>query len=162
MLIGLGGNLPGTGAAFLHALRDFQGQGLLRAASRVWLTPAVGPPQPDYLNAAVVVDLPYHPLRLLASCQRLEEEAGRHRRNELRWGPRVLDVDLLLAPNLVLVHPCLELPHPRLPQRAFVLLPACEVASDWRHPRLGTTLAELLTTVDTRGCVPLNLPGWPS
>jgi len=161
ILLGFGGNLPGTGEAFCHALCQLGSFARLGAVSRAWRTVAVGPPQPDYLNAAVVVDIHTHPLHLLEVCQRLEAQAGRDRRSEPRWGPRVLDLDLLLAPDVVLLHPRLSLPHPLLHQRAFALLPACEVAGDWLHPRCHATLRELLTTVDAGGCAPVQLPGWP-
>lgn len=162
VLLGLGGNLPGTPEAFLRAIHHLARHTRLRAVSRVWRTPAVGPPQPEYLNAAGVVEVRTHPAVLLDICQHLEAQAGRDRCTEERWGPRVLDLDLLLAPGVVLVHPRLSLPHPLVHRRAFVLLPACEVAADWRHPRLFATLGHLLSEVDTTGCAPVQLPGWPA
>lgn len=161
VLLGLGGNLPGTPEAFRQALHRLEQHTCLRAVSRVWRTAAVGPPQPDYLNAAAVVEVQTHPIGLLDLCQSLEALAGRDRRAEQRWGPRVLDLDLLLAPGLVVRHPQLSLPHPRLHQRAFVLAPACEVAGQWRHPHRLATLAELLRSVDVSACSPVRIPGWP-
>jgi 2-amino-4-hydroxy-6-hydroxymethyldihydropteridine diphosphokinase len=161
LLLGLGGNLAGTPEALLGAIHHLELHAELRAVSRVWRTPAMGPPQGEYLNAAAVVEVQTHPLVVLQLCQRLEALAGRDRRREQRWGPRVLDLDLLLAPGVVLQHPDLLLPHPALHQRAFALAPGCEVAADWQHPRLFVTLAELLRRVDTTGCSPVQLPGWP-
>lgn len=161
LLLGLGGNLPRTPEALVGVIHHLEHHAYLRALSRVWRTPAIGPPQPDYLNAVAVVEVQTHPLVLLRLCQRLEALAGRDRSREQRWGPRVLDLDLLLAPGVVLQHPELALPHPRLHQRAFALAPACEVAAGWQHPRLFLTLGELLRTVDTGGCSPVQLPGWP-
>lgn len=161
VLLGFGGNQPGTAEAFLRALHHLARYGGLGAVSRVWKTPAIGPPQPDYLNAAAVLAVALHPVGLLDVCQGLEVRAGRDRRTEQRWGPRVLDVDLLIAQEVVLVHPRLLLPHPLLHQRAFALLPACEVAAEWRHPRFFATLGELLSAVDTAGCSTVRLPGWP-
>ncbi len=162
VLLGFGGNLPGTAEAFCRALHHLGACTRLDAASRIWKTAAVGPPQPDFFNAAVVVETHTHPLLLLEVCQRLETWAGRDRRAEQRWGPRVLDLDLLLVPDVVLVHPRLSLPHPRLHQRSFALLPACEVAGDWRHPRRHATLSELLSAIDAGGSSPAHLPGWPA
>jgi 2-amino-4-hydroxy-6-hydroxymethyldihydropteridine diphosphokinase len=162
VLLGFGGNRPGSGEAFCQALRHLASCARLDAVSRAWKTAAVGPPQPDYLNAAVVLELHTHPLHLLEVCQHLEAQAGRDRRTEPRWGPRVLDLDLLLVPDVVLVHPRLSLPHPRLHQRAFALLPACEVAGDWFHPRRHTTLHQLLSALDPGSSAPVHLPGWPA
>ncbi len=162
ILLGFGGNLPGTGEAFCQALRHLAAYAHLGAVSRVWTTAAIGPPQANFFNAAVIVETRKHPLFLLELCQQLEAKAGRDRRSEPRWGPRVLDLDLLLAPDVILLHPRLSLPHPLLHQRAFALLPACEVAGDWLHPRRHATLRQLLTTVDTGGCSPVQLPGWPA
>lgn len=162
ILVGFGGNLPDTAEAHRCALRLLTRHARVRAVSRIWKTPAVGPPQPDFLNAAVVVEINTHPLALLAACQRLEALAGRDRRTEQRWGPRVLDLDLLLARQVVMVHPRLVLPHPRLHQRTFALLPACEVAGDWWHPRRHATLRQLLAALPADCSAPLSVPGWPA
>lgn len=161
VLLGLGGNLPATGVAFTKTLQHLAERGWLRDVSAVWRTPAVGPPQEDYFNAAVVVDVPCHPLDLLAHCLQLERQAGRDRRRETRWGPRVLDIDLLLAGGVVLVHPHLIVPHPHLHQRPFALLPACQVAGEWFHPRQLLTVRELANKVGRAGCEPVALAGWP-
>ena len=116
------------------------------ARSSVWRSAPEGPPQPDYLNAAALVDTGMHPVAILALCHRLEAEAGRDRAREQRWGPRPLDLDLLIAPGLVIQAPALELPHPRLAGRRFALAPAAELAADWLHPRLHRTLADLATS----------------
>ena len=113
------------------------------ARSSVWRSAPQGPPQPDYLNAAVLVETPAHPIAILTLCQDLEAEAGRNRAREQRWGARPLDLDLLIAPGLVIESPVLVLPHPRLAERRFALAPAAELAPNWLHPRLHRTLAEL-------------------
>lgn len=143
VVLGLGGNVGEPAAAFRRALETLDRDGRVTAASRLWRTRPVGPPQPDYLNAAVLVEWPGKPRSLLERCRALEAAAGRDRSNEARWGPRALDLDLLLAADLVCRGPTLELPHPRFQERRFALEPSAEVAPDWLHPLIGLTVAEL-------------------
>ena len=151
LLIGLGGNLGDVAAALAAAADGLARRCRIAGRSSVWQTAPVGPPQPEYLNAALLVDTEVDPLRLLACTQRLEVEAGRDRAAEVRLGPRPLDVDLLVALELVVEGPALTLPHPFLAARRFALLPACELAPAWVHPRLHRTLGELLASLDPAG-----------
>jgi len=99
------------------------------ASSRVWETdPVGGPPQPDYLNAVVLVETDLTPFQLLDGCQRVEASLGRVR--DVRWGPRTIDVDILLFGNERSDVPMLTVPHPRITMRAFVLLPLLELDPD--------------------------------
>jgi 2-amino-4-hydroxy-6-hydroxymethyldihydropteridine diphosphokinase len=143
LLIGLGGNEGDVLGAFSRALAGLQSHDSVLARSSVWRSAPEGPPQADYLNAAVLVQTIEHPLAILAICRRLEAEAGRDRSREQRRGPRPLDLDLLVAPGLVIETPTLVLPHPRLAERRFALAPSAELAADWLHPRLHRTLAHL-------------------
>ena len=141
----MGGNLGDSERAFARVRQAF-GQGLL-ACSALYRTEPQGPPQPRYWNQALLVQTTLSVLEVLDRCQALEREAGRNRRQEQRWGPRALDVDLLMAERLVYRGPRLELPHPRLAERAFALVPAAEIAPHWVHPTAGRTLAELARAV---------------
>jgi 2-amino-4-hydroxy-6-hydroxymethyldihydropteridine diphosphokinase len=143
VVLGLGGNTGDCRMAFSECLAALAAEGRVIAVSRLWRTRPVGPPQPDYLNAAALVEWPAGPRALLARCLELETAAGRDRSAEARWGPRVLDIDLLLAESVVCRGPILTLPHPRLHERRFALEPAAEVAPDWTHPLLGRTVLEL-------------------
>ena len=143
VVLGLGGNLGKPEAAFAQALEALAGVGKVTAVSRLWRTRPIGPSQPDFRNAAALLDWPAGPRSLLDRCRKLEVLAGRDRAQEGRWGPRVLDLDLLLAEAVVCRGPVLELPHPRLHERRFALEPAAEVAPNWVHPLLGRTIEDL-------------------
>ena len=143
IVLGLGANQGDPAAGFAGALAALAAEAEVAGRSRLWLTRAVGPAQPDYTNAAVLVHWSGDPERLLARCLELEARAGRVRHDDERWGPRPLDIDLLIARDLVWRSPRLELPHPRFADRVFALVPAAEVAPDWVHPLSGRTLADL-------------------
>ncbi len=142
--IGLGSNLGDRAATLARALDALQATpGIARlAASRLYETEPVGPPQGRYLNAAARLETRLEPHALLARLLEIERAAGRVRGAE-RNGPRTLDLDLLLYGGLCLEGPDLVLPHPRLHQRAFVLEPLCELDPEVLHPVLGETIAVL-------------------
>lgn len=145
-LIALGSNLGDCERQLQSAIEH------IRAAEDVRLvaqssfhrtSPAGGPrQQQDYLNAAVTVDTNLSPQRLLAELQRIENNIGRTR--DVRWGPRVIDLDLLLYEDAVCQEAELELPHPRMAFRRFVLEPAAEIAPGMVHPIIGWSVARLL------------------
>jgi 2-amino-4-hydroxy-6-hydroxymethyldihydropteridine diphosphokinase len=117
----------------------------LRVAS-LYRSAAVSPvPQPDYLNTVAVGHTSLDPDSLLAACKALERAAGRERRpQDARFGPRPLDVDIVLWGDRVSDRPELTLPHPRLRERRFVLEPLAEIAPDLAVPPDGATVRELL------------------
>ncbi|WP_008317696.1 2-amino-4-hydroxy-6-hydroxymethyldihydropteridine diphosphokinase [Leptolyngbya sp. PCC 6406] len=149
--IALGSNLGPSSDILKGAIaalaRHPQIQGVL--GSRIYKTAPVGPPQPDYLNACVRLTTALAPEELLRSLLRIEASFGRERRE--RWGPRHLDLDLLLFGDLVMMTPSLQLPHPRMHERAFVLVPLAEIAADWVDPISGKTIAELVQGISTTG-----------
>ncbi|QHG20000.1 2-amino-4-hydroxy-6-hydroxymethyldihydropteridine diphosphokinase [Nostoc sp. ATCC 53789] len=119
---------------------------LLEAKSRWYKTKAVGPPQPDYLNGCVTLQVEMLPQQLLEILLGIEQQFGRVRQE--RWGPRTLDLDLLLFDDFIVDTPNLQIPHPRMRDRAFVLVPLAEIAPDWIEPVSGCVIKELLKEVD--------------
>ena len=112
--------------------------------SKLYETAPVGGPdqQGPYLNAALRATTTIGAAELLAQLHRIE--ALRERERTIHWGPRTLDLDLLIYGDLVSDDPALEVPHPRQHQRRFVLVPVCDVAADLVHPVLGRTMRDLL------------------
>ncbi|MBR3218317.1 MAG: 2-amino-4-hydroxy-6-hydroxymethyldihydropteridine diphosphokinase, partial [Thermoguttaceae bacterium] len=102
--------------------------------------------QGDFLNAVGVLQTCLEPLPLLDLLLEIEQRFGRVRL--VHWGPRTLDLDLLLYDDKVISAERLTVPHPLMSQRRFVLEPAAEVAADWVHPTLGKTIRELLARLD--------------
>lgn len=149
--IALGSNLGDSHAilkAALTTLANTRGI-LLQAQSPLYQTAAVGPPQPDYLNACVLITTQFDPTTLLKTLLTIEAQFGRVRRE--RWGPRLLDLDLLLFDDLVLNQPNLQIPHPRMTERAFVLVPLRDLMPTWIEPISGKSIAELVQQVDCSG-----------
>lgn len=148
--VALGSNLGDRRAhleAAFAALGRLPGTRLL-ARSGLYETAPVGPPgQQDYLNAAAKLSTVLPPLELLDALLAIEQSRGRVRRE--RWGPRTLDLDLLLHGDLRLSEPRLTLPHPAMLARAFVLAPLCDLAPGLPLDKL--TLAERLAALDRSG-----------
>ncbi|WP_341737997.1 2-amino-4-hydroxy-6-hydroxymethyldihydropteridine diphosphokinase [Microcoleus sp. CAWBG640] len=121
----------------------------VKSHSSWYQTAPVGPPQPDYINACAILEVTLEPEQLLLALLEIEIKFNRIRQE--KWGPRTLDLDLLLYDNLVLETPTLILPHPRMTKRAFVLVPLAEIAPDWVHPVTGSAIAQMVQTADSSG-----------
>ena len=155
--VGLGGNIGDVAAALraaLVALDALPGTRLLRA-SRFYRTPAWGvEAQPDFINAAAVLETTLAPRPLLDALLAIERDHGRERAADgSRWGPRTLDLDLLLYADAVIDEPGLLLPHPQMHRRAFVLVRLADVAVYAEVPGLDRVDA-LLAAIGMDGIVP--------
>lgn len=153
--IGLGANLGDRLTTLREAARRLEALGTIVARSRVYAaSPVGGPPQPPFLNAALLLDTELEPALLLARTQEIEDALGRDRKSEVRWGPRMLDVDILLAGGrgeLILDEPTLRLPHPRLKERGFALAPLIDLDVTLMHPELMRPLTALVPPAHAAG-----------
>jgi len=143
--ISLGSNLGQREETLRAALRELDElEGVeVTAVSRLRETaPVGGPAQDNYINAVAEVRTSLAAADLLGALQGIEARFGRKRQE--RWGPRTLDLDLLLYGEAVIQSPELQVPHPRMHERLFVLEPLCEIAPHARNPTLGRSAAELL------------------
>ena len=151
-LIGLGGNLGDVRATFERAIAmicERTGSRLTARSSDYGTPPWGDEAQPDFVNACIAIETSLEPRALLEKLHTVEAAFGRNRTTERRWGPRPLDLDLLAYDDLTLESELLTLPHPRLHERAFVLIPLAEIAPDRRIG--GETVANLLRTADRSG-----------
>ncbi len=153
--MGLGANLGDRRAAFDAATTDLEVLGRLVGVSALYETEPVGPPQPGYLNAAVRLETPLAAEALLDELLAIERRQGRERRE--RWGPRVLDLDILWISGMRVRTSRLEVPHPELHRRAFALLPLLDVAPDAADPEGHERYSTVLAALDSSGA--RRMPG---
>lgn len=157
VFVALGSNIDEPRRQVLQAFSELArlpGTRVLRRSS-LYRTPPWGEPdQPDFINAVVELETSLEPLELLDALLEIERAAGRVRVK--RWGPRVLDLDLLLFGTQHIEVPRLHLPHPRLHERAFVMLPLAEIAPDLRVEPYGSA-AEIASTLDSQGISVLDV-----
>jgi 2-amino-4-hydroxy-6-hydroxymethyldihydropteridine diphosphokinase len=172
--IALGANLPSPAgppdATLAAVLPLLAANGRIAARSSLYSTAPVGSPpdftdQPRFLNAVIALDTDLTPRIVLDALLSIERHFGRDRSTAPPNGPRTLDLDLLLYGDLVLSEFDLEIPHPRLAQRAFVLVPLVEIAPNTVDPRSGLTASELLANLapaDPNAVVRIASPLWPT
>ncbi len=165
-LVALGSNLAFRGRSpaelVAGAMEEVAGLGRGARASRLWRSPAWPPGGPEYVNAAMSLQVALGPEEMLAALHGIEARQGRER--AARWGARTLDLDLLAWGEAVRPDAAMQerwrnlsperqgreapeglvLPHPRMQERGFVLAPLLEVAPAWRHPLIGRTVREML------------------
>ncbi|RAJ05290.1 2-amino-4-hydroxy-6-hydroxymethyldihydropteridine diphosphokinase [Chitinophaga skermanii] len=143
-IILIGGNL-GNRVEHLQQARELihAKAGEITAQSALYETAPWGNvQQPDYLNQALQITTSLDPAALLAVTSSIEQEIGRVRQE--KWGARVIDIDIIFFNNVVIQSPQLELPHPRMHLRRFVLVPMADIVPSYQHPLLHKSVAELL------------------
>lgn len=142
--LGLGGNmgnrLQNIGKAQMLISQQV---GEIVKVSALYQTAAWGhTDQPDFLNQAIIVKTPFTPKMLLNKCLYIEKQLGRRR--DIPWGPRTIDIDILLYNDAIIDKETLQIPHPHMQNRRFVLQPLADIAPNYRHPRHRKSLKELL------------------
>jgi len=151
--LGLGSNMGDRQKELEFALEQLQKHPhiqLIQVATFLETDPEGYPEQDKFLNTAAAVETTLTPRQLLAALQQIEQDAGRVR--TIRWGPRTLDIDILIYDNLISGDPDLTIPHPRMRERAFVLLPMLEIAPDLPVPPDGQTIKQLLNQLEQGRC----------
>jgi 2-amino-4-hydroxy-6-hydroxymethyldihydropteridine diphosphokinase len=160
VLIALGGNVGDVRATFEKAIANLCGmaQAALLARSSDYATPPWGDEQqPRFINACIEIETSLDPHALLFTLHKVEKKFGRDRANEIRWGPRTLDLDLIAYDDVSIQKPELTLPHPRLFERAFVLVPLAEIAPE--RVIAGQSVGAALSKLSTAGIE--RLPALP-
>jgi len=149
--IALGSNLGESQQILEQAIQhlDTHSEVRVSAVSSWYETLPVGPEQPNYLNGCALLTTSLSPGNLLATLLKIENEFGRVRQE--RWGARTLDLDILLYDDQVLATERLQIPHPRMRERAFVLVPLAEIAPNWIDPVTGSAIAQLKQNIDCSG-----------
>lgn len=148
--LAIGSNLGDRLENLALAIKTLEPRIHVRRSSSVYQTAPWGyAEQPAFLNQVVEAETLLSPLRLLNQLKRIEKQIGREK--TFRYGPRVVDLDILFYDDLVRHTKCLKIPHPRLQERAFVLVPMAEIAPDFLHPVLNVTICALLAEIDQSG-----------
>ena len=155
VLLGLGANIGDRAATLEAAVEALEPWVDLAAVSRIYETaPMYVADQPAFLNMAACGSTVLSAASLLDAIKGLETHLGRVPSD--RYGPRAVDIDILLYDDLVMAGPRLSIPHPRMAERPFVLVPAAEIAGDWTHPQIGASVAEMLAALG-----PTEAEVWP-
>jgi 2-amino-4-hydroxy-6-hydroxymethyldihydropteridine diphosphokinase len=151
--LGLGTNIGKRTENIDRALAGLAAQVRVTAVSHIYETAAWGiEDQPDFLNLCLAGETELEPRELLIFVKGLEVELGRE--DSLRWGPRLMDIDILFYDDLILDEPGLTIPHKGIPDRATVLVPLADIAPNLLHPQTGATVRDMLSKVNTDGVWP--------
>ena len=150
VFVGLGANIGDAAKTLRTAVEILESLDVLhniRCSSFRTTQPVGDVAQPNYVNAALIGESHWHPECILSLLHTIEAQLGRNRAQEVRWGPRPIDMDLLMVGNIILNSPSIQLPHPEMTQRQFVLEPLAELAPNAIHPTSGKTIGKLLEDV---------------
>ncbi len=143
----LGGNLGNVSVTFKHVIKEMSNFARVVKKSSIYATEAWGMENtPEFLNQVLLVTTDLQPIRLLEKINAIEEKLGRKEQNKAQevYQSRPIDIDILLWGNLVMETEKLTIPHPRMHQRNFTMVPLAEIAPDFKHPVLNRSIAEVL------------------
>lgn len=157
--LGLGSNLGNREANLQMALRALTRMAQVTQVSSLYETDPVGPQQPPFCNAACEIETGLRPRALLRFVESIEHEIGR-RPGEERWGPRPIDIDILLYGEGIVDEDGLVIPHPEMLNREFVMVPLAEIAPNAAFPGRDETIGALAGTLDASGVQKLADAGW--
>jgi len=149
VFLSLGGNLGNTQEIFEQSYQAIENKvGKILQKSSLYRTAAWGfKEQADFINQVILLESALHPHEILTEIQSIEKQFGRERL--VTWGPRTLDLDMLFIEDLIVHNEKLQIPHPQIQNRKFILIPMHEIAESFEHPVLKKTIAELvLETTD--------------
>jgi 2-amino-4-hydroxy-6-hydroxymethyldihydropteridine diphosphokinase len=169
--IGMGANLPSKAgppeATLAAAASRLESLGRVFCRSSLYSTAPIGfAAQPRFINAVIALETDLTPRQLLDGLLAIEQDFGRNRMAGFENGPRTLDLDILLFDDLKISEPGLDIPHPRLHERPFVLIPLNEIAPQLSHPRSGKTVSQLLQSLfpspesEIHAVVKVESDGW--
>jgi 2-amino-4-hydroxy-6-hydroxymethyldihydropteridine diphosphokinase len=159
--IALGSNIGDRLQNLLDAAAALPPQVVVRRASTIYETAPWGVlDQPDFLNQVLEVETDLSPEELLPFLKKIEAKLGRQQ--TIRYGPRRIDLDILFFDDQVLDLPGLQIPHARLHERTFVLVPLADLAPEFRHPLTGQTVRQMLSELDAGDVKPYSYPGMHS
>ena len=143
--VGLGSNLGNRRENLVNAINRIGANTGIQVKDKSGFfetAPVGGPPQPDYVNCAIELETEIEPQTLLKEFNKIERELGR--KPGVRWGPRIVDLDILLYGDKIVNDHNLKIPHERMHERTFVLEPLCDISPDIKHPVLRVSVSELL------------------
>jgi len=144
VLLGLGSNLGNREKNLRNALREISQIVVIKKRSSIYETTPVGyKEQGLFLNMVISIETDLDPTELVVKLQKIEHKMGRNRSKEIFWGPREIDIDILLYKNEIIREKNLKIPHPEMHKRKFVLIPLEEIAPDIIHPKLKKSIKEL-------------------
>jgi len=156
--LAIGSNLGDRSKNLLSAVRNLDPVVSVLKCSPIYETSPWGyKDQPEYLNQVIMAETDLSPGDLLTYLKRIELELGRE--ETFRYGPRLIDIDILFYDDQIVYLPKLTIPHPRINERAFVLVPMADIAPHFEHPVLGETIEELLSKLDKDGVIYFSSSG---